>query len=473
MAVGITILSGARRGQEVAIEQPEFRAGDDPACEIFFDPQQEPAVRGRQALFRLGDDGWYVKSAGGGPLLVNGQQIEASTRLRSGDAVRLSPGGPELSFKLLARLPAGAKATAIGTPDMHDLESAPPRRSFDWGLPVAIGVGALVGAIVLYFLLRQPAPSVARQDVSASQRAIDAVPQPAPQAAAKTSVAEPADAPPPGAALQETASDMAADDDEETAAAAPPAAPKDSSDDAVVLLLVEEPKSGSAWPFGSASAIAERTLLTSATVSTGLADFRDKGWRLWATNQRLGLKVPINDLRVHAAFATAQGEPEKQVYVDFGLLTLADPWPKQLSLAGADELDEVDRGMPLTLRGYPYENEPVDRFQTFLPEPHPGKIFVITSLPPSPGGPRLMHVRAELPGKMYGAPILNDAGHVLGVFAETAVPSPDQPNLHIQYAPVIAADHIARWLTDHDEQWWVPPAVGQTNKPDASARPAP
>lgn len=104
MAVGITILSGARRGEELAFDQPEFRVGGDPACEIFFDPQQDPAVRGRQALFRLGDDGWYVKSAGGGPLLVNQRQVEASTRLRSGDVVRLSPDGPDFAFKLLSRL---------------------------------------------------------------------------------------------------------------------------------------------------------------------------------------------------------------------------------------------------------------------------------------------------------------------------------------------------------------------------------
>jgi hypothetical protein len=194
--------------------------------------------------------------------------------------------------------------------------------------------------------------------------------------------------------------------------------------------------------------------LTSATVATGLAGFRDKGWRLWATNQRRGLKVEVTDLRVHAAFARAQGQAETQIYVDLGLLTVANELPKGLSLATAGELADLDRGMRVTLLGCLYEKEPVDRFQTFLPEPRAGKIFVLTSLPPAPGGPRLMHVRAELPSKVYGAPLLNPAGHIVGVFAETALPSPEQQegDLQIHYAPVIDPTQIDGWITDRDEQ---------------------
>lgn len=485
MAVGITILSGTRQGEELAFDQPEFRAGDDPACELFFDPRQEPGAS--EAMFRLGDDGWYVKKLRGAALLVNNHPIETSTRLRSGDVVRLAAGGPSFTFKLLARLPPAAPkppaeskslsqnptvaqpagpSFAAGRPENRDTgESSEepthdePPKSAAWCLPVAVVAGVIVGLIALGVVVRRANQSAMPQTVSSTAAPGDAVGAPVSAMPAQPDD-DVGDGSKPPEALDESVESGEAQEVGGVGMPPPAAqAPQASSDDAVFLLLVEEPKSASAWPFGSAAAIAERTLLTSATVAGGLAGFREKGWRLWASNQRLGLKVEMTDLRAHAAFVSAQGAPEKQIYVDLGLLTVADALPKHLDLATIDELAQLDRGMPVWLLGYLYENEPIDRFQTFLPEPHAGKIFVMTALPPSPGGPRLMHVRAELGGKLYGAPILNRAGHIVGVFAETAVAPAEQQGvgLQIHYAPVADREQIDRWIVDRDEQWWVRP----------------
>ena len=99
MAVEILILSGARRHQRLVLEASEFRAGSDPACEVFFDPTRDPAAKGRGALLRREDDGWHI-SASGGELTVNQQAVTGSLALRSGDVISLSATGPDFCFRL-------------------------------------------------------------------------------------------------------------------------------------------------------------------------------------------------------------------------------------------------------------------------------------------------------------------------------------------------------------------------------------
>jgi len=109
MAVEIVIFSGARQGERLELDVGEFRVGGEPGCEVFFDPQSDPGAKDRSALFRLADDGWYVKSTGVGELLVNQQPVSGRARIRSGDVVRMSDRGPDFTFTILT---AASKATA-------------------------------------------------------------------------------------------------------------------------------------------------------------------------------------------------------------------------------------------------------------------------------------------------------------------------------------------------------------------------
>ena len=45
MAVEIHVLSGARQGQQISIDAPQFRVGDEPACLVAFDSSQDPSRR--------------------------------------------------------------------------------------------------------------------------------------------------------------------------------------------------------------------------------------------------------------------------------------------------------------------------------------------------------------------------------------------------------------------------------------------
>ncbi|HUY35158.1 MAG TPA: FHA domain-containing protein [Pirellulales bacterium] len=132
MAVGITILSGTRQGERLEFDLPEFRAGDTRACELFFDPMRDRAARGCQTLFRLDNEGWSVKNVGGGQVLVNDRPVQAGTRLRSGDVVRLSPAGPDFMFHLLARVSAPAirgRAAGDSTAPHPPAAAKPPEPS--------------------------------------------------------------------------------------------------------------------------------------------------------------------------------------------------------------------------------------------------------------------------------------------------------------------------------------------------------
>jgi hypothetical protein len=66
-----------------------------------------------------------------------------------------------------------------------------------------------------------------------------------------------------------------------------------------------------------------------------------------------------------------------------------------------------------------------------------------------------------LAAKVYGAPVVNEAGRVVGVFAESAPPPADQPaaELNLHYVPVVDPALIRAWLERHDETLWVHPTV--------------
>ena len=71
---------GLRAGEQIILDATEFRVGSEPNCEIFFDPQQDLPAKGRLALFRLMDDGWYLTCKGIGELLVNETVVSGRAR---------------------------------------------------------------------------------------------------------------------------------------------------------------------------------------------------------------------------------------------------------------------------------------------------------------------------------------------------------------------------------------------------------
>jgi hypothetical protein len=109
MAVEIHILSGARSGARIALDQTEFQVGTDSHCEILLDPRSDPSAKDRSVHLRLTDDGWYIRSTGTGEVLLNQTPIVKETQIRSGDLVRLSELGPDFSFVIMSRAAASVR----------------------------------------------------------------------------------------------------------------------------------------------------------------------------------------------------------------------------------------------------------------------------------------------------------------------------------------------------------------------------
>lgn len=145
MAVEIVILSGARQGQRVLLDAREFRAGDDPGCEVFFDPATDAAVTARCALFRLTDDGWIVRSAGQAEIFLNQEPVVGKARVRSGDLVRMSERGPDFSFGIVTAAaaaspvsaPAPVSAAAPPALPPSPVEAPPPAEKPELATPIA------------------------------------------------------------------------------------------------------------------------------------------------------------------------------------------------------------------------------------------------------------------------------------------------------------------------------------------------
>jgi hypothetical protein len=110
MPVEITILSGSRQGERLTLNASAFTAGDLAIDAIAFPSTDN--VSGRRVAFRRDSEGWRLENLGAPPVLVNHQAVRRATRLRSGDVVRMSPTGPEISFRIVGEPSSPAPAAA-------------------------------------------------------------------------------------------------------------------------------------------------------------------------------------------------------------------------------------------------------------------------------------------------------------------------------------------------------------------------
>lgn len=86
----------AGESQKIIIDQIEL--GRDSSCQVRYDESFETVSRKHAAIVRDGDNWQLVNLSTSNPTLVNGQPIQGSYYLQSGDEIQLSVGGPRLGF---------------------------------------------------------------------------------------------------------------------------------------------------------------------------------------------------------------------------------------------------------------------------------------------------------------------------------------------------------------------------------------
>jgi hypothetical protein len=229
--------------------------------------------------------------------------------------------------------------------------------------------------------------------------------------------------------------------------------------DSVLLVGIEEPKRRSSWPFATCCVIREDTLLCSARVACELAKFRRSGWRIWAGRPWQGGREEVVELRVHKLFEKTIQAPDQWVYFNTALLTTRGRLTKAAQMASREELEELATGMPVACLAISHDGQAINRFQILSPELVLGRVLLVTTLPPAPGGPRLLHLQMPAPARVYGSPLFNAKGRLIGVYSEAAALEKNQSvkELKIHYGTVLEPDLVKmRWQSRADEVWVVP-----------------
>jgi hypothetical protein len=523
MAVEILVLSGNRRNERIVLDCRAFQVGCDPNCEVFFDPQHNPAVEGRSAKFRLQEGGWYVRCAGG-DMWIGTQRIAGAMHVRSGDVIRMSEVGPEFSFHIVAVAKAsptdfsgsesasspipGREAAvntaqaesqirsdfpkvASGLPEASGLNLATPdplstdHQIAAAGIPAAKAtnrpwavwvVGGLAVAILAVIAVRAVLlpPTV---NITVNQPAVPTVPGVSTDASISEKPAQEGKKTPDPSGNDNRARSGGGDESKK-----PPAGQVRAATDlraqlaeAVFLIVVE--KADRYWPHATCVAVGNDTLLTTAYDAADLAKMRDKdSYKIWVTlpsdNQKPGaghlrfnFKAEVQDLRVLAPYAVLSEESEStdRFFVNIGLLTVQGALPKIASLASPKELDEVEEGFPVVCFGFTHEGQKMTRFDKLEPRLTSAKVFGIEIAQKLPGQPKLLYVQAEIPKNAYGSPVVNSDGKILGLYSDAIPEKKSQGLKNLHYVTMVNPELIDLWLRDRDNaKIWVPASPAPT-----------
>jgi len=178
MPVEIVVLSGSRRGKRLTLDDREITVGDDKTTEICFDPASDSGARGKIGVLKSSDDGWVLTNRGDGTWFINQTAVSSgqSSRLRSGDVVRLSEEGPDFRFSIITTrefqerdvaAAVTASETSEGMPDAESREVSLPtgssragtlRSGAKWAAPAALVAILACGCALAFWLTGNEAP---------------------------------------------------------------------------------------------------------------------------------------------------------------------------------------------------------------------------------------------------------------------------------------------------------------------------
>ncbi len=229
------------------------------------------------------------------------------------------------------------------------------------------------------------------------------------------------------------------------------------SRESVFLLVGKVEGTGQAFPISTVCAVGPRLLLTSAQLATELTRRHEEGLRLSAVNlaseQGTGHEYRVLEVLVPKYYhQLAEGSVE-QLYFDLALLKVGADLPRICPLAEPEKLDRLSPTSSLRCMLLPSGTDWLIRLSAGQAELVPAEVRSVERLPlAQQASPRLLRLGFQSSLTAYGAPILNERGHLVAVYSR---PVPGQPQQH--YAAWTLSQQRLNRL---DADFWVPAATG-------------
>ena len=250
---------------------------------------------------------------------------------------------------------------------------------------------------------------------------------------------------------------------------------------AIYLLAVEDASSTTLFPFGTACAIDDHALLTSAVIADELSKRLQAGWKVWALQPGLDKRIPIEKFQVHKGYQEASDAVAK-IYFDLAILSVDEKLETTCQIAAPRVFTRPPQTDQLLFIGFSPSGEEMDRFDN--PVAHDLLASVVDHSKYGPAGEEagipvaaLMHFTlatrdngARAPDvdaftNLYGSPIFNAQGKVMAIYAERAASDPEEPAataaVHYAVIPTLAR----AWAHGQGHDQWIATGASDT-KPD-------
>lgn len=239
--------------------------------------------------------------------------------------------------------------------------------------------------------------------------------------------------------------------------------------DSIYLLAAKTNPGQAILPLGTAAAIADHTLLTSATVASGAANAARRGWTILAIDTRdFRLEDPkgieVTEIRSHVGYVEATNQIQ-QAYFDLAVLTTEQSLPAICKLGDVET--SVTNGQELGCFGYEIHDGSLSRFDK--PRPEFAKATLWAVIPPAneaeiPGRtPYLLQLEGQLPHQPFGSLVVTQEASVVGVYAFRGELPDTSGKIAVHYAPDIML--ASAFLAGGGEKLWVPPKDEPPSQP--------
>ncbi len=403
MPIEIHVLSGARQGEQHFSNAESFVVGDAGKSDLQFNPSKDPGARDKQALIKFNSDGWSIANHGKGTWLINQSELRtgSSSRLRSGDIVRVSESGPDFRFAIVTgrmkRVPTTRdESTTDRELDNNSRATVESTNKYRIPLPYAAGgVLSLLLLVMLLVALRQNPTTVSQDPVT---------PQP-PPSLVSTPTSEPA-----------------LDPRLPTVQIAPNVEP-------VVWIGVDA--EGYRIPYFSGWAVSPKVVVSSGRKIAELMAVADKVDRFVVfTESPQPTFIQIDEMKLHPRYDQDDPDSTDSLLHNLGVIYLKQPIPAHYELGHLQDLNEPVIGMQIHAVGYDIDHggdgSKFKPYDLLNPPSLIQALGLVQATKILPGAQEsdlpllVLNVNVEISVGCEGGPVLDRNGKVIAVIVSKA-----------------------------------------------------